>query len=50
MTDNDLQFRRNQPEEWRRADSAARSLAYIWTNRFIFYKALRACFPELPKL
>ncbi len=51
MSDNDLQFRRNQPDEWRKAlDSAARSLAYIWTNRFIFYKALRARFPELPKL
>lgn len=51
MAGNDLQFRRNQPEEWRKGlDSAARSLAYIWTNRFIFYKALRARFPELPKL
>ena len=51
MVSNNLQFRRTQPDEWRKAlDSAARSLAYIWTNRFIFYKALRARFPELPKL
>ncbi len=51
MVSNDLQVRRSQPEEWRKTlDSAARSLAYIWTNRLIFYKALRARFPELPKL
>jgi methylase of polypeptide subunit release factors len=51
MANNDLQVRRSQPDEWRKGlDSAARSLAYIWTNRFIFYKALRARFPELPKL
>ena len=51
MVTNDLQVRRSQPDEWRKTlDSAARSLAYIWTNRLIFYKALRARFPELPKL
>ncbi|MBL8824675.1 MAG: SAM-dependent DNA methyltransferase [Planctomycetia bacterium] len=51
MVTNDLQVRRTQPDEWRKAlDTAARSLAYIWTNRLIFYKALRARFPELPKL
>ena len=51
MANNDLQVRRSQPDEWRKAlDSASRTLAYIWTNRFIFYKALRARFPELPKL
>jgi methylase of polypeptide subunit release factors len=51
MTSNDIQFRRTQPDEWRKAvDSAARSLAYIWTNRFIFYKALRSRFSDLPKL
>ena len=51
MVGSDLQFRRSQPDEWRKAlDSAARSLAYIWTNRFIFYKALRARFSDLPKL
>ena len=51
LVTNDIPFRRTQPDEWRKAlDSAARSLAYIWTNRSIFYKALRARFPELPKL
>jgi type I restriction-modification system DNA methylase subunit len=51
MTQSNVQFLRKQPDEWRKAvDAAARSLAYIWTNRFIFYKALRARFPELPKL
>jgi methylase of polypeptide subunit release factors len=45
------QFLRSQPEEWREAiDNAARTLAYVWTNRFIFYKALRARFPQLPRL
>ncbi len=51
MVDHELQVRRSQPDEWRKSlDSAARSLVYIWTNRFIFYKALRARFPELPKI
>lgn len=51
MTSQGRQFLRNQPQEWRDAiDNAARTLAYIWTNRFIFYKALRARFPQLPKL
>jgi len=45
------QFLRSQPAEWRTAvDNAARTLAYIWTNRFIFYKALRARFPQLSRL
>lgn len=51
MTAQGRQFLRNQPENWRDAvDNAARTLAYVWTNRFIFYKALRARFPELPQL
>lgn len=51
LTNQGRQFLRNQPEEWRDAiDNAARTLAYVWTNRFIFYKALRARFPQLPKL
>jgi len=51
MGEQGRQFLRNQPEEWREAvDNAARTLAYVWTNRFIFYKALRARFPQLPKL
>ncbi len=44
-------FLRNDPAAWRDAvDNAARTLAYVWTNRFIFYKALRARFPELKRL
>lgn len=51
MLSQDRAFGRNDPDSWRKAvDNAARTLAYIWTNRFIFYKALRARFPELPKL
>lgn len=51
MRDQGRQFLRNQPDEWRNAvENTARTLAYIWTNRFIFYKALRARFTELPRL
>jgi len=51
MVSQDRVFLRKQPDEWRKAlDNAARTLAYIWTNRFIFYKALRSRFPELPRL
>jgi methylase of polypeptide subunit release factors len=51
MVSQDRSFSRSDPALWREAvDNAARTLAYIWTNRFIFYKALRARFPELPKL
>ncbi|MGH9599947.1 MAG: HsdM family class I SAM-dependent methyltransferase [Terracidiphilus sp.] len=51
MVSQGRQFLRSQPEEWRGAvDNAARTLAYVWTNRFIFYKALRARFPRLPRL
>jgi hypothetical protein len=51
MADQGRQFLRKQPEDWREAvDNAARTLAYVWTNRFIFYKALKSRFPHLPKL
>jgi len=51
MVSQDRTFARSDPALWREAvDNAARTLAHIWTNRFIFYKALRARFPELPKL
>jgi type I restriction-modification system DNA methylase subunit len=51
MVEQGRPFLRHQPEEWRNAiDNAARTLAYVWTNRFIFYKALRARFPQLPRL
>jgi type I restriction-modification system DNA methylase subunit len=51
MVDQGRQFLRKQPEDWREAvDNAARTLAYVWTNRFIFYKALKSRFPQLPRL
>lgn len=51
MSAQDRTFSRSDPDHWYEAvDNAARTLAYIWTNRFIFYKALRARFPDLPKL
>jgi hypothetical protein len=38
-------------EEWAKlVDNMAKTLAYIWANRLIFYKALRARFPDLPHL
>lgn len=51
MTSEGRPFLRSDPAAWRDAvDNAARTLAYVWTNRLIFYKALRARFPELPRL
>lgn len=51
MTSEGRPFLRKDPAAWRDAvDNAARTLAYVWTNRLIFYKALRARFPELPRL
>lgn len=51
LTSQDRVFARSDPALWREAvDNAARTLAYIWTNRFIFYKVLRFRWPELPKL
>jgi methylase of polypeptide subunit release factors len=51
LTDQDWLFVRNDPDEWRDAlGNMAKTLAYVWANRLIFYKALRARFPELPRL
>ncbi len=51
MQSQDRVFFRKDPDEWRNAvDNAAQTLCYIWTNRFIFYKALRSRFPELSGL
>jgi methylase of polypeptide subunit release factors len=42
---------RSPREEWERSvGTMARTLAHIWANRLIFYKALRARFSELPRL
>ncbi len=44
-------FVRNVPEEWHKAlENMAKTLAYVWANRLIFYKALRARFSDLPRL
>ncbi|MGA2068011.1 MAG: N-6 DNA methylase [Thermoguttaceae bacterium] len=51
MTDQDWTFLRTPHEEWAKAvDNMAKTLAYVWANRLIFYKALRARFPDLPRL
>jgi hypothetical protein len=51
MADQDWTFVRTPHEEWVRAvDNMAKTLAYVWANRLIFYKALRARFTDLPRL
>jgi hypothetical protein len=51
MSEQDWTFVRTPHEEWVKAvDNMAKTLAYVWANRLIFYKALRARFPDLPKL
>jgi len=51
MAEQDWTFVRTSHEEWAKAvDNMAKTLAYVWANRLIFYKALRARFPDLPRL
>lgn len=51
MSDMGWSVRRNDPVEWKQvAENTARTLCYIWANRLIFYKALKARFRDLPKL
>jgi hypothetical protein len=51
MEDQEWTFVRTPQEEWIKAvDNMAKTLAYVWANRLIFYKALRARFTELPRL
>lgn len=51
MTEQDWTFTRSPHEEWAKAvDNMAKTLAYVWANRLIFYKALRARFTDLPSL
>ncbi len=51
MTGQDWTFVRTPHEEWVKAvDNMAKTLAYVWANRLIFYKALRARFADLPRL
>ncbi len=51
MSDQDWTFVRTPHEEWVKAvDNMVKTLAYVWANRLIFYKALRARFGDLPRL
>ncbi len=51
MRAQDRTFVRTPHEEWVKAvDNMAKTLAYVWANRLIFYKALRARFLDLPRL
>jgi methylase of polypeptide subunit release factors len=51
MSDQDWLFSRRVPEEWAKSvDHMAKTLVYVWSNRLLFYKALRARFAELPVL
>ena len=48
MTDQDWTFVRTPHEEWVKAvDNMAKTLAYVWANRLIFYKALAISLPRL---
>ncbi len=51
LVDQDRLFVRNVPDQWHDAlNNMAKTLAYVWANRLIFYKALRARFTDLPRL
>ena len=47
MRDQDWTLVRTPHEEWvKLVENMAKTLAYVWANRLIFYKALRAPFPR----
>jgi hypothetical protein len=51
MQEQGRTFARTLHDEWIKAvDNMAKTLVYVWTNRLIFYKALRARFADLPRL
>ena len=51
MVEQDWTFVRSQRGEWVKAvQNMVKTLAYVWSNRLIFYQALRARFPGLPGL
>jgi len=51
MAEQEWTFVRTPHEEWAKAvDNMAKTLAYVWVNRIIFYKALRTRFPDLRRL
>ncbi len=51
MLDQDWYVPANDRERWAEAlDRAAKTLAHVLANRLIFYQALKARFPSLPRL
>ena len=51
MMEQDWPFIRSQRDEWVKAvENMVKTLVYVWSNRLIFYQALRARFPTLPRL
>ena len=51
MAEQDRTFVRSQQGEWVKAvQNMVKTLVYVWSNRLIFYQALRARFPSLPRL
>ena len=51
MVEQDWTFVRSERDEWVKAvQNMVKTLAYVWSNRLIFYQALRARFPGLPGL
>ena len=51
MLEQDWTFVRSQRDEWVKAiQNMVKTLAYVWSNRLIFYHALRVRFPSLPAL
>ena len=51
MVEQDWTFVRSQRDEWVKAiQNMVKTLAYVWSNRLIFYQALRARFSSLPAL
>ncbi len=51
LANQDRMFVRNDADQWRAAlSNMAKTLAYVWANRLIFYKALRTRFADLPRL
>ena len=43
MAEQDWTFVRSQRDEWVKAvQNMAKTLAYVWSNRLIFYQALRS--------
>lgn len=51
LANQDRVFVRTDADQWRTTlNNMAKTLAYVWANRLIFYKTLRARFADLPRL